>query len=152
MKRADREITDRGEIDRLIEGCQVCHLAFAVDSEPYVVPVSFGYDGAYLYIHTAKEGKKIDCVATNPRVCFSMERNVRLVIDDSSPCKWTFKYESVIGYGRIEELTEGDDKNEGLSQIAKHYSGRGWQFEQHELQSARIWRISIESISGKRAD
>ena len=150
MKRTDREINGRSEIDRIIAGCEVCHLAFAVDNEPYVVPLSFGYDGAYLYIHTAKEGKKIDCIGANPRVCFSMERNVQLVIDDSSPCQWTFKYESVIGYGRIEELTEEGEKNDGLSQIAKHYSGRGWKFERHELESARIWRISVESVSGKR--
>jgi nitroimidazol reductase NimA-like FMN-containing flavoprotein (pyridoxamine 5'-phosphate oxidase superfamily) len=151
MKRTDREITDRGEIDDIMNACEVCHLAFAVDGDPYLVPLSFGYDGNCLYFHTAEEGKKIDCIAANPRVCFEMERNVRLVSDDSGPCKWTFKFESVIGYGRIEELTDTNDMNHGLSEIVRHYSGKDWKFEPHELASARIWRISVASVSGKRS-
>lgn len=151
MKRTDREITDRHEIDKIIHACDVCHLAFSVDDDPYLVPVSYGYDGDYLYIHTAQEGKKIDFIAANPKVCFEMEHNVRLVSDESNPCRWTFKYESVIGYGKIEELSELDDKNHGLNQIVRHYSNRDWRFEPHELSSARIFRISVESVSGKHS-
>lgn len=149
MKRKEREITDPAAIDDIIRGCEVCHLAFAVDNQPYVVPVSFGYHGTYLYLHTAGEGKKIDCIAANPRVCFSMERNVRLVTDDSKACKWTFHFESVVGFGKIEELTDPGDKAHGLNQIMVHYSGREWPFEPHELDSARIWRISVDSVTGK---
>ncbi|UCG61574.1 MAG: pyridoxamine 5'-phosphate oxidase family protein [Candidatus Zixiibacteriota bacterium] len=152
MNRSEREITERTEIDQIIHGCEVCHLGFAVSDEPYVVPVSYGYDCEYLYIHTAAEGKKIDCIAANPRVCFSMERNIRLVASDSGPCKWTFKYESVIGFGKLEELTDPKDKNIGLSEIVRHYSGNGWTFEPHELVSTRIWRLSIDTITGKRSE
>lgn len=151
MKHPEKEIRDRGEIDEIIRGCEVCHLAFALENEPYLVPVSFGYDGRYLYIHTAKEGKKIDIAAVNPRICFEMERKVSLVLGESSPCKWTFTYESVIGYGEIEELTQRDDKNHGLSEVVRHYSGKGWDFAPHELDSTRIWRISVDSVTGKRS-
>lgn len=151
MKRSEKEITDRNEIDDVIHGCEVCHLSFAVNNDPYVVPVSYGYDGKCLYLHTAMDGKKLDCAAANPKVCFAMERNVRLVVDEASPCKWTFTYESVIGYGRMEELTELDDKNYGLSEVVRHYSGKGWDFEPHELDSTRIWIISVDSLTGKRS-
>ncbi len=151
MKRSEKEIADRAQIDEIIHDCEVCHLAFAANNEPYVVPVSYGYDGKHLYIHTAKEGKKIDCIGVNPRVCFTMERNVRLVVDNSNPCKWTFSYESVVGYGEIEELTDPDAKNVGLSEIVKHYSGREWIFKPHELSATRIWRISVNSVTGKRS-
>ncbi len=152
MKRSEREITDRTDIDRIIDGCEVCHIAFAVNDDAYVVPVSYGYDGEYLYIHTAAAGKKIDCITANPRVCFVMERNVRLVAGESGPCKWTFKYESVIGYGKIEELIDLNDKNMGLSEIVRHYCGQRWTFEPHELGSARIWRLSIDTVAGKRSE
>ena len=151
MNRSEREINDRGQIDEIIHDGEVCHLAFAARNDPYVVPVSYGYDGEYLYIHTAKEGKKIDCAAANPRVCFAIERNVKLAVNDSSPCKWTLTYESVVGYGQMEELTELDDKNYGLSEVVRHYSGKGWDFKGHELDSTRIWRISVDSVTGKRS-
>ncbi len=151
MKRPDREITNRNEIDKIIHACDVCHLAFAINGDPYVVPVSYGYDGNCLYFHTAREGKKIDFIAANPKVCFEMEHNVRLVSDESNPCRWTFKYESVIGYGRVEELTSPDDRATGLNRLVFHYSGKTWEFEPHELSSARIWRVVIESVTGKRS-
>ena len=73
MRKKNREITNRKEIDEIIRDSQVCRLALSVDDIPYLVPLSFGYDGAAIYIHTALEGKKIDYFELNPRVCFEFE-------------------------------------------------------------------------------
>ena len=72
MIRAEKEIKDCSEIDGVIRECRVCRVAFARDGEPYLVPLSFGYDGEALYFHTAPKGKKIDCIDANPRVCFEL--------------------------------------------------------------------------------
>lgn len=96
MRRADKEITSRAEIDAVVHGCVVCRLGFAVGNEPYVVPVSFGYDGRNLYFHTARTGRKIECIEANSRVCFEVERNVELIRDPGQPCEWSFAFESVI--------------------------------------------------------
>ena len=64
VRRDDKEIASRSEIDDIIRGCKVCHLGLAVDGEPYIVPVSFGYDGEAVYFHTAPEGKKIDFIGS----------------------------------------------------------------------------------------
>jgi len=152
MRRADKEITSRSEIDEVIRDCQVCHLAFAVGGEPYVIPVSFGYDGVALYFHTAREGKKIDCINTNPRVCFAFERNVKLVTSDTDPCKWTFIFESAIGYGTVTESLDAEERAYGLNQIMLHYSDREWQFDSAAFANTRIWRVPIESVTGKRSE
>ena len=68
MRRRDREIASRQDIDSIIRSAPVCRLAFADGKEPYVVPVSFGYDGETIYIHTAKSGRKIDFIEANSRV------------------------------------------------------------------------------------
>ncbi|MCW8984119.1 MAG: pyridoxamine 5'-phosphate oxidase family protein, partial [Thermoanaerobaculales bacterium] len=60
MRRRDKEITSRQEIDEIIRSALVCRIALADRDEPYVVPVSFGYDGDALFIHTARSGRKID--------------------------------------------------------------------------------------------
>ncbi len=151
MRRADREITDRAEIDRVIRGCRVCRVAFAVDGEPYLVPLSFGYDGEAFYFHTAIEGKKIGCIEANPSVCFELERDVRLEGEESDPCSWTFIYESVIGHGRMMELVDAEDRISGINMIMKQYTGREWEFRPEMLENARIWRLDIESITGKRS-
>ena len=151
MLKSDREVTDRSQIDQIIRGSQVCHLGFAVQGEPYVLPMSFGYDGEALYFHTAREGTKIDLISANPRICFELERDVTLVTSPDDPCGWTFHYESVVGYGTISELTSPERKAHALNQIMRQYSGHDWALTPAHLEPARIWRLSIESVTGKRS-
>ncbi len=151
MRRRDREISRRSEIDEIIREAEVCRLAFAVDDEPYIVPVSFGYDGAALFFHTAKDGKKIDCIRANPRVCFELEHNVELVTHEAKPCDWGFAYESVIGHGTVIELSESEGKRHGLNQVMRQYSGREWTMDEASMDRTRVWRLDIESVTGKRS-
>jgi nitroimidazol reductase NimA-like FMN-containing flavoprotein (pyridoxamine 5'-phosphate oxidase superfamily) len=151
MRRHDREIVSREEIDAVIRQADVCRLALADNDEPYLVPVSFGYDGEAIYIHTASKGKKIDFFTANPRVCFEVEANVQIIADDDKACNWTFEFESVIGHGEIRELVSESDKAGGLNHIMRHYSGREWPFAPKDLETTRVWRIEIESVTGKRS-
>jgi nitroimidazol reductase NimA-like FMN-containing flavoprotein (pyridoxamine 5'-phosphate oxidase superfamily) len=151
MRRTDKEITDPTLLSLIVTQAQVCHLGLAKDNIPYVLPVSFGYDGTAIYFHTAKEGRKIDFMTANERVCFEFEHGVQLVRDDTNPCKWTFSFQSVIGYGTVHELTGLSEKRDGLNQMMKHYSGREWPFTREDLETIRVWRIEIESLTGKQS-
>lgn len=151
MRRSDKEVTDRSQIDQIIMGSHICHLGMAVNNEPYVIPISFGYDGEALYFHTARKGRKIDFILTNPRVCFQVERNVQNIANKDCPCGWTFFFESVVGYGTITELTSSELKIYALNQIMFHYSNRKWIFTSANLKSVRTWRISVDSLTGKRS-
>lgn len=151
MRRDDREIINREEIDKIIHDCKVCHLGMAMNDEPYVVPVSFGYDGESVYFHTALEGKKIDFIGLNPRVCVEFERDIKLVTSESKACKWTFLFESVVAYGNIVELDGTVERAYGLNQIMIHYSGREWEFDESVLTTTRIWRVKLKTLTGKRS-
>lgn len=151
MRRKDREIQDRARVAEIIRGCQVCRLGLAKDNAPYVVPVSFGYDGQAIFFHTAREGKKVDYIRANHAVCFEFEHNVQLVTDAASPCDWSFHYESVIGYGRIHELVDVGDKTAGMDQIMAQYSGREWKYGPGRLDAIRVWKIEIETMTGKQS-
>ena len=151
MRRTEREIGSRVEIDEIIRGSQVCRIALAMDNMPYIVPVSFGYDGESIYIHTAKEGKKLIYFKSNNNICFEFERDVELLIDPVNVCKWTYSYESVIGFGNIYELESLEHKEDGMNKIMSQYSGKEWSFGEDKLESVRVWKININSITGKRS-
>jgi nitroimidazol reductase NimA-like FMN-containing flavoprotein (pyridoxamine 5'-phosphate oxidase superfamily) len=151
MRRHDKEIKDPELISRVIRGCQVCRLGLALDGAPYIVPVSFGYDGDAIYFHTAKKGKKIDYITANNSVCFEFEHGVQVVPDERDPCDWSFSFQSVIGYGRIQELVTTGAKVEGLNRIMEQYSGREWAFGEKALDSVRVWKIAIDAVSGKQS-
>jgi nitroimidazol reductase NimA-like FMN-containing flavoprotein (pyridoxamine 5'-phosphate oxidase superfamily) len=151
MRRKDKEIESREEIDEIIRGSDVCRIAMAMDDMPYIVPVSFGYDGESIYLHTAREGKKINHFRNSNDVCFEFERNVTLFRDPEIACKWSFSYESVIGFGKIYESESLEQKEIGLNKIMSHYSGKEWVFGEDKLNNIRVWKIEIASMTGKRS-
>ncbi len=151
MRRQDRELTDRAEIDAIIRGSQVCRLAMADGDSPYLVPLSFGYDGTAIYFHTAQTGRKIEFIERNNRVCFEFEHQVELVADSPSACKWTFAFESVIGFGTVRELHGIDEKIHGLQQITRQYAEIEAIIDEQTAGNTRVWRIEIQSMTGKRS-
>lgn len=151
MRRKEKHITAQKELDDIIHGCQICRLAMAMDNVPYMVPLSYGYDGRYLYFHSAPEGRKIEHLKSNPRVCFQMERAIELITAESGPCHWTFHFESVVGQGIAVELTDGTEKKYGLDRIVAHYGGTSGGYPDAALAALSVWRITIENVTGKRS-
>ncbi len=151
MRRKEKELRDQGSITAIIKKCKVCRLGLSLNDNPYIVPVSFGFDGLSIYFHTAIEGKKIEYINANNNVCFEFEHKVQLVPDQKNPCKWTFFFQTVIGYGKIHELKEKDQKINGLSHIMAHYSKRKWAFNEEIIKMIRLWKISIENMTAKQS-
>ena len=152
MRRKDKEIKDQEIIENVIKNSEVCRLGMSWDNEPYVIPISFGYDGGAIYFHTAVKGKKIDFFEANNRICFEFEHGVKLLPDDDTPCNWTFSFQSVIGFGRISEMLTDEEKISGLNHIIQQYSERPWDFSDARLDNLRVWKIEIDEISGKQSD
>ena len=155
MRRHDREITKRCEIDAILSRETVCRIAFAVDGEPYIVPLSYGFDPAAgdLILHTAATGKKTDCIEANPRVCFEIEGASEVKSGDRNACTWGAHYESVIGHGTIVEVLDAEEKRGALCHLMRQQSGTesDWTFADSSLATTRVWRIRIESVTGKRS-
>lgn len=149
MRRNEKEIVKRSEIDEIIKKSKVCRLALTKDNIPYIVPVSFGYDGKSLFIHTALAGKKIDFIEANNLVCFEFESQVNTVKHESIPCKWTAAYKSIIGYGRMIEIKNLEEKIVAINSIMLHYSNKKWDFTEKMLNNVKMWKIKIDEISGK---
>ncbi len=77
MRRKDREITGREDLEAVLQRCRTCRLAMTAEGWPYVIPLNFGYtwgeDGLTLYFHSGIKGKKLDALRADPRVCFEMD-------------------------------------------------------------------------------
>jgi uncharacterized protein len=148
MRRSDREITDRNGIDDIIRRCRVCRLGLCHDGQPYIVPMMFGYDGRFLYFHTAVAGKKLDILQKDSRVCFEFDI-LHEVIEADEACKWSIRYESVMGSGPAEFLDDPEAKRQALEYIMLQYGPHHWSFAEHALDKVKVFRVRIESISGK---
>lgn len=148
MRRADKEIADRGEIDRILRKATVCRLGLVDGAAPYIVPLSFGYDGSTLYFHSAREGKKIDLLRRNPAVRFEVDVDVEPVPSGTS-CGWTMRYRSVIGSGTASFVEEPGEKSAALGIIMRQYTDGPCEFPEETLRKIEVFKVVIGEISGK---
>ena len=150
MRRSDKEITDRQEVEAVIQRAQVCRLAMCLGEEPYVVPLNFGYREGKVYFHSAKEGRKIETIRANPRVCFEVDLDHQVVTADKA-CNFGFKFKSVIGFGRASLVEDKVEKEAALKVIMDHYSDGPHQFESKDIDRVAVFKVELESLTGKRA-
>ena len=148
MRRNDREIKDRKNIDGIIRRCRVCRLAMSDDDQPYIVPLNFGYDGHFLYFHAAPEGRKIDIIKRNNRVGFEVDI-LHDIVTAEQACKWGAKYESVMGSGTAEIVDDLEAKKEALEWIMRQYGNGVWDFKEEILKKTVVLRVRILEITGK---
>jgi nitroimidazol reductase NimA-like FMN-containing flavoprotein (pyridoxamine 5'-phosphate oxidase superfamily) len=150
MRRSEQEIKSRAEIDAVIRSCQVCRLGLCDDGQPYIVPMSFGYDGESLYFHCANEGRKLDILRRNPRVCVELDVVTRMLEADNA-CGWDMAYRSVMGTGTVEFLDDPKDKLVGLKCLIAQYSDRDLPFSEKGVERVCVFRVRLESVTGKQS-
>lgn len=153
MRRKDREITDVGEKLKIIDSLKVCRLAMNDDGQPYIVPLNFGYkyegDKLTLFFHGAKEGRKINVLRADPRVCFKMDGQHQL-IENEVASEYSFAFESVIGEGRVEFIEDPQGKAEGLSVLMKHQTGRDFTFNEKDTENVAVYKVEAAWFTCKR--
>jgi hypothetical protein len=150
MRRVDREIKDRQAIEEILQGATVCRLGLCQHGVPYVVPVSFGYEDNCLYLHSAPQGKKIEAIRENPRVCFEVDIDQEVVPGDS-PCQWTVRYRSVIGLGKARLLEQVEEKRNALDIILAHYGSGPFEYAQGDVDDVAVIEVQIDSLTGKQS-
>ena len=151
MRRKEKEITDRIEIESIIKQSQVCRLAMVDDQTPYLVPLCFGYRDGVLYFHSAKEGKKIDILKQNNSVCFEFEE-VSGLSTGKTACDWGINYRSVIGFGKAVILEDQAEKRSALEVITAQYADKDYKLTDGAVKETLVIKVDIESMTGKRSD
>jgi uncharacterized protein len=150
MRRREREIQDEQVIRDILEKGLVCRLGLCDGQQPYIVPMSYGYRDRRIYFHCAREGRKIDILKSNDRVCIEVDIDAR-VIPGEAPCRWTAKYKSVIGFGRARIIDDEKEKKDGLDIIMAHYGRSGGDYDEKSLQRTSLIEVVLESMTGKQS-
>jgi len=148
MRRRSREIVDRTEIDAILHGDKVMHLALAQDNVPFLVPVFYGFDGKALYVHSASAGTKIEILKRNNQVCFEISTGHGVVTADAA-CDFEAKHRTVIGFGRAVFVDDDAEKVRALDLIVGRFTEAKFDYPAAKLAITTVIRIDIDSIKGK---
>ena len=140
------------EIENVLQSQSICRLACNDIKFPYIIPISYYYDGKYIYCQS-QQGKKIELMQKNP--------NVTVLVDIIGSMN---NYKSVIVKGEYQELKglEADEARKLLfDQIfSLMTTTRIHHFEHQESgkidDSERIkiimFRIKILNTSGRKEE
>ena len=132
----------------VISRAYVGRLACARDDQPYIVPISFCFDGTASLYGFSRVGQKIEWMRENPKVCVETDE----IVD-------RFHWSSVIVTGTYEELGDSpEDDSEQLKRaldlLQQHSAwwlpGAGELVDGETDPTSVVYRVRIASISGRR--
>ena len=163
MRRNDKEIKDVKLIKSLLKKALVCRVALCDGNKPYIIPMNFAFKDNCLYLHSAREGKKIDVIKKNNSICFEVDAKTEL-LKSEKPCNWTMNYLSVVGSGDAQFLDEVEDKIRALNIIMAKYSDEGssnqdvekpnktvFEYSRESIKKLAIIKVNITEITGKKS-
>ncbi len=153
MRRSDREVTSREDIISILDSCKTASVAMLDGDKPYVVPLSYGYEfiggTLVLYFHCAREGHKLNLLASNDAVCFTIYSE-GYPVHAETPCDSGYYYSSIIGSGRAEMVEDVDEKRHALTKMFERQAGRIVDFTAEQAGSVCVFRIVSQEYTGKR--
>jgi len=137
------------QIEKVLEQGLVGRIGCHADGKTYVVPLSYAYDGQFIYCHT-HEGQKIMIMRKNPNICFEVES-----------MKDMANWESVILQGEFQELKVRTERNQAMQTLLNRYLpmissvithlGEHWPFHPDDTTEicGVVFRIKIKEKTGR---
>lgn len=137
------------QINNLLASQVVGRLACTDSIQPYLVPVTYAFDGLYIYGQT-NEGLKLNLLRENPNVCFEVDSMTNMA-----------NWQSVIVQGTFEELKGNEAEKARVilkNRVFPLMTSSTIDGEQHEVESIPddsnrmkriMYRISIAEKTGR---
>ncbi|MGZ5191641.1 MAG: pyridoxamine 5'-phosphate oxidase family protein [Flavisolibacter sp.] len=142
-------ILESSEIEKVLNSQIVGRIGCHADGITYIVPISYGYDGVYIYGRSL-EGMKTSIMRKNPQICFEVD-------DMKDMANW----KSVITWGVFEELDEVTERDNALKILVNRvlplvssettHLSQHWPFPDQDLNniSGIVFRIRLTEKTGR---
>ena len=152
MTKRERQVTDPQQILHILDTGKVLRLGLAVNNEPYVVPMNYGYclenDRLTLYLHSAVRGKKLDMIQANPNVFFEIDCDL-MPFEGRIPCQYGLVYSSVMGRGTAVLVEDVEEKKRAMTMLMKTQTGKDFSFEDRLVSIVSVIRIDVAEYTAK---
>ena len=152
MTKRELQITDLNEIKAILDTAKVLRLGLAVDNEPYIVPMNYGYimeDGKLtFYLHSALRGKKLDMIRANPKVFLELDCNL-IPFEGRVACQYGLSYSSVMARGTAHIVEDVEEKKTAMSALMKTQTGKDFSFHDKLVGMVAVIRVDVSEYTAK---
>jgi uncharacterized protein len=148
----ERGIYERAAIDAILDEALVCHVGFAVDGQPFVIPTIHARVGDTLYLHGSPASRMLRRLAGAVEVCVTATLLDGVVLA-RSVYKSSLNYRSAVVLGRARKVEDADEKRLALEAVVEHVAaGRSREARppnDEELKATLVLALRIDAASAK---
>ncbi|HLB89017.1 MAG TPA: pyridoxamine 5'-phosphate oxidase family protein [Terriglobales bacterium] len=152
VREADRAVYDRAAAYQILDEGFICHVGFAVDNQPFVIPTSYGRTGDNLYIHGSAASRMLRRIDEGVPVCVTVTLLDGLVLARSI-FNHSMNYRSVVVLGAAVAVEDPAEKLAALRALSEHILPGRWdearQPNERELKATLVMRLPITEFSAK---
>jgi nitroimidazol reductase NimA-like FMN-containing flavoprotein (pyridoxamine 5'-phosphate oxidase superfamily) len=152
VREAHRGVYDRETIYRILDEGFVCHVGFAVDGQPYVIPTLFARIGDAIYFHGSAASRMLRNVSEGISVCITVTLTDGFVLA-RSVFNHSMNYRSVVALGKATLVDVPGEKLEALHAFTEKILRGRWkdarQPNEKELKATSILRLPLTEVSAK---
>jgi len=147
-----RGVYERELVYQILDEAFLCHVGFAVDGQPFVIPTGFGRVGDNLYIHGSQISRMLRTLAGGVDVCVTVTLLDGLVLARSA-FHHSMNYRSVVVFGRAALVDEKEAKLAALRAFSEQVIPGRWdearEPTEQELKATAVMRLPLEEASAK---
>jgi uncharacterized protein len=152
VREPHRGVYDREAVYQILDEAFLCHVGFAVEGQPFVIPTSYGRQDANLYIHGSAASRMLRQMKDGLPVCVTVTLIDGLVLA-RSVFNHSMNYRSVVILGKATLVDEPQEKLAALRVLSEHIVPGRWddvrQPSDKELKATSVLRVPIEEFSAK---
>jgi hypothetical protein len=146
---------DLETIHAVLDAGYLCHVGFALDGQPAVIPTLYGRSGESLFFHGSSASRMLRRLSEGVPVCVVVTLVDGLVLARSL-FHSTMHYRSVVLYGTAREIQERDARLSALRVISEHLVPGRWSEarapNEKELLATSVLALTIDEASAKVSD
>jgi nitroimidazol reductase NimA-like FMN-containing flavoprotein (pyridoxamine 5'-phosphate oxidase superfamily) len=152
-----KRLPKRGHFDRetvygvLDEGF-ICHVGFAPEGQPFVIPTGYARDGDTLYIHGSAASRMLRTLSTGVDVCVTVTIVDGLVLARSA-FHHSMNYRSVVIFGRARLIEDPEEKMAALLALSEHIVRGRWadvrEPTEQEMKATTVLSLPLVEASAK---
>src|SRR3989442_9043017 len=150
VRESHRGAYDRESIYKILDEGYVCHVGFAVDVQPYVIPTLFARVGEAIYFHGSAASRMLRNVGDGISVCITVTLTDGLVLA-RSVFNHSMNYRSVVALGKASLVEAPQEKLNALRAFTEKILPGRWkdarQPSEKELQATSILRLPLTEPS-----
>jgi len=151
-RKPQRAAYDREAIDKVLDEGLFCHVAFALEGQPFAIPMIHVRVADKIYLHGSPASRLLQALAAGTEACLAVTLIDGIVLARAAT-NHSLNYRSIVLFGKASVVEAEEEKMTVLRELVEHVIPGRWsdtRWPTHEeLRRTMVLSIPIEEATAK---